>query len=113
MPQHRPGLPRAQHVAVLDAIRPQAHRGNHAHHLAPRIRRARPLAEINSLVNQRLQPQPPGKHRREQHTRVRDRPLVVENDPRRVRQTIHHAGDPLVQDPQPLARPVLPAQGVI
>ena len=28
-----------------------------------------------------------------------------------VRQTLHHAGDPLEQDPQPLARPVLPASG--
>ncbi|HXM87137.1 MAG TPA: hypothetical protein VN889_05850, partial [Solirubrobacteraceae bacterium] len=27
------------------------------------------------------------------------------------RQSIHHAGDPLAQDPQPLARPVLPASG--
>ena len=26
MPEHRPGLPRAQHVTVIDAVRPEAHR---------------------------------------------------------------------------------------
>jgi hypothetical protein len=56
---------------------------------------------------------PTYKHRRQQHAGVRDHPLVIEHDARRVRQTVHHAGDPLTQDPQPLARPVLPAQGVI
>lgn len=49
-------------------------------------------------------------------------PLLVENDsdlirargPRDyVRLVVHHASDPLVQDPQPPTRPVLSAQGVI
>jgi hypothetical protein len=113
MPEHRPGLPRAQHIAVIDAVRPQAHRTDHRHHLPARIRCARPLAEINGPVDQSLDTKPTGEHRGEHHARVRDHPLVVEHNAGAVRQTVHHAGDPLVQDPQPLARPVLPAQGVI
>jgi hypothetical protein len=77
------------------------------------VRRPRPAAEINGPVNHGLDSQPLREHRREQHPRVRDHPLIVEHDPRCVRQTIHYASDPLAQDPQPLARPVLPAQGVI
>ena len=30
MTEHRPGLARAQHVAVIDAVRPERHRGHQA-----------------------------------------------------------------------------------
>ena len=30
MPEHRPGLARAQHVAVIDAVRPERHRRHQA-----------------------------------------------------------------------------------
>ncbi len=73
----------------------------------------RPVAEINDPIDEGLDPESISEHGRKQRTRVRDYPLIVEHDPSGVRQTVHHAGDPLVQDPQPLARPVLPAQGVI
>ena len=42
-PEHLVGLPRAQHLTVLDAVRPQAHR-RQAHHLASRVRRTRTVA---------------------------------------------------------------------
>lgn len=111
MPEHRSCLTRTQHRTVIDAVRSETHRGHQAHHLAARVRRPRPVTEINRPVNHGLNSQPLREHRREQHPRVRDHPLIVEHDPRCVRQTIHHTGDPLAQDPQPLARPVLPASG--
>ena len=52
MPEHRPGLARAQHVAVIDAVRPERHRRHQRHHLAPRVRRPGPIAEINHPVDQ-------------------------------------------------------------
>jgi hypothetical protein len=97
VPEHSASLPRTQHAAVLDAVRPQTHRREQAHHLAPRIRRTRMLAKIDRLINQRLQTQPPRQQRQQHHARVRDHPLIVEHDPRCVRQTVHHAGDLLVQ----------------
>ena len=113
MTEHRAGLSRAQHVAVLDAVRTEHHCRDQAHYFAPRVRRPRPVAEIDRLIDQRRQPQPASQQRGQHHASIRDDPLIIENDARCVRQTLHHAGDPLVQDPQPLARPVLPAQGVI
>ena len=111
MTQHGARLARPQHVTVIDAVRPERHRGDQRHDLAARVRRAGPITEIDHPVNEALNPQPIGEHRRQHHARVGDRPLIVEHDPRCVRQTVHHAGDPLAQDPQPLARPVLPASG--
>jgi len=68
-----------------------------AHHLAARVRRPRPVAAINRPVSHGLD-HPPAATRVPQAAapRVRDRPLIVdvEHDPRCVRQTIHHAGDP-------------------
>ena len=97
MPEHRPRLSRAQHVAVIDAISPEHHRRDQRHDLAARVRRPAPAAEIDRLIDQSLDPQPLSKHRGQQHPSIRDRPPVIEDHPRRVRQTLHHAGDLLLQ----------------
>jgi hypothetical protein len=47
---HRTGLTRSQQVAVIDAVRAEGHRGDQGHHLAARIRRPRPLAKVDSLI---------------------------------------------------------------
>ena len=97
MAQHRPCLARAKHVTVIDAVRPERHRRDQRHHLAPWLCSSGPIAEINRPVDQRLDPEPVGEHRRKQHAGVRDRPLIIENHPHRVRQTVHHMGDLLLQ----------------
>ena len=90
MPQDRRGLARAQHVAVLDAVRTERHRTDHRHHLATRIRGPRAHTEIHTRIHERLDPQSPGKQRRQHHARVRDHPLIIKDDRRRV---VHHEGD--------------------
>ena len=54
MAEHRAGLSRAQHVAVLDAVRPERHRRDQAHHLAPGIRRASAITEIDRVIDELL-----------------------------------------------------------
>ena len=90
MTKHSGGLARAQHVAVLDAIRSQRHRRDQAHHLASRIRRAATIAQSHRLVHEPLEPKPTGKDRRKHHASVRDYSLVIEDHDRRV---VHHEGD--------------------
>src|SRR4029077_12816259 len=82
-------------------------------HLAPRPRRARPSTEPDGRIDERLDPQPLTERDRQHDPGVDDHPLIIKDDNGSVRQTVHHAGDPLTQDPQPPTRPVLPAQGVI
>ena len=90
MAEDRAGPPGAQHVAVIDAVRAERHRRDQRHDLAARMRRARPLTEVDRPVHQRLDPQPRRQHGGQHHARVRDRPLIVKDDHRRV---VHHAGD--------------------
>ena len=97
MAEHRAGLSRAQHVAVLDAVRPERHRREEAHHLTPGIRRARAITEIDRVIDELLDTEAPRQQRRQHHTSVSDRPLIIENDNGSVRQIMHHAGDLLVQ----------------
>jgi hypothetical protein len=97
MPEHHAGLARAQHITVIDAVRPERHRGHQARDLARGVRCPAPIAEINRPVDQTLDPEPIDEHGREQHPGVRDRPLVIKDHPRRVRQTVHHMGDLLSQ----------------
>ena len=82
MPEHRSCLTRTQHAAVIDAIRAKHHRRHQRHHLAPRVRCPVPIAKRNRRIHQRFDPEPPREHRRQQHTRIRDRPLVIKHDPR-------------------------------
>jgi hypothetical protein len=56
MPEHRRSLARAHHVAVIDAVRPEHHRRDQRHKLAPSVRRSGSVAEINNPVNQSLDP---------------------------------------------------------
>jgi hypothetical protein len=97
MSKHRPGLAGPEHVTVIDAVRAERHRRHRRHHFPARIRGALALAEIDRPVDQRLDPEALGQHRGQKRPRVGDQPLVVEPYPRRVRQTLHHVGDLLVQ----------------
>jgi hypothetical protein len=61
--------------------------------LRTRVRRARPLAEIDGLIDQRLDPQPPGKCRRQHNpapATARSSLNTTESD-RPV--SMHHEGD--------------------
>jgi hypothetical protein len=49
--EHLAGAPRAQQVAVIDAIRTQRDRRNERHHLRARVRRAGPVAEPDGLID--------------------------------------------------------------
>ena len=72
--------PDAQHVAVVDAVRARAPSPTPASSPCARVRRPGTLAEIDALIDQRLDPQPPGQRRRQHDPRVGDRPLIVEDD---------------------------------
>jgi hypothetical protein len=54
------------------------------------MRSAAAVTEIDRLIDQRLDPQPPRQNRRQHHTRVGDHPLIVKDDHRRL---VHHEGD--------------------
>jgi hypothetical protein len=73
----------------------------------------RPPAELHTGIDECLKPEPPPKRHRQHDPGVHDDTLVIEADRESVRRVVHHEGDLLMQDPQPLARPVLPAQEVI
>ncbi|MDQ3609964.1 MAG: hypothetical protein M3459_13875, partial [Actinomycetota bacterium] len=97
MAEHRLGAARAQHVAVVDRVGAQEHRVDQRQHLAARACRARPPAELDGRVDERLDPEPSPERDREHDPGVDDDPLVVEDDIRSVRQIVHHAGDLLAQ----------------
>jgi len=111
--EHRLGAPRAQHVAVVDRVGPEQHRVDQRQNLAPRPPGARPAAEPDRRVDERLNPEPPPERHREHDPGVDDNPLVIENDIRSVRQTVHHAGDLLTQAAAAQYSRFLPAQEVI
>ena len=48
-------------------------------HLRAGPRHARPIAEIDRLVNKRLQLEPRYQRRRQQHAGIRDDPVIIEN----------------------------------
>jgi hypothetical protein len=93
----------AQQIAVVDAVRAQRHRRDQRHHLRARIRRARPVAEVDCLINECLDPEPISKRRDQHDPRVGDRSLIVELDPNAVQSdrpvSMHHEGDLLLQPP--------------
>jgi hypothetical protein len=94
MGQDGGGAPGAQHLAVLDAVRAECHGDEQRHHLAARIGGTGGLAEVDPLLVQRLDPQPCRQGRRKHDAGIRDRPLVVEDDCRRV---VHHESDLLIE----------------
>ncbi len=97
MTKDRLGVAGPQDVTVIDAVRTQQHRVHQRQHLAPRPRRARPTAKPDGRVDQRLKAQPAAEGDREHQARVNDDTLIIKRDIRSVRQTMHHAGDPLMQ----------------
>jgi hypothetical protein len=61
-------------------------------------RPAHPGAEVDSPLDQRLDPQTTGQRRRQHDARIRDEPLVVEADRYSIRRhnhpsVVHHVGD--------------------
>jgi len=71
--------------------------------LAPAFAGARPLAKVDRLVDEFLDPESLGQRRREHDPRVGDRPLVVKRDRDAVQSdrpvSMHHEGDLLLQPP--------------
>ena len=89
---------------VIDAVGAQHHREQQRHHLAARVRRARPVAtQPHQTAGQRLDPEPL-RERRDQHDpSVRHDPLIVELDLHAVQSDrlviLHHEGDLLTAGP--------------
>jgi hypothetical protein len=104
--KHAARLADAQHIAVVDRVRSEQHRVHKRQHFRARPRPGRAVRERDALVHERLQPEPIGERRCEQHPSVSDGPLIVENgldtlQPRsapnlKVR---HHQGDLLSAGP--------------
>ena len=91
MPEHRRGLPRPQHVAVLDAVRARAPSPTSiVITLRPGFAAPGRSPRSTRCIDQPLDPQPPCQQRRQHHARVRDRPLIIEHHDRRL---VHHEGD--------------------
>jgi hypothetical protein len=111
--EHHLGAPGPEHVAVIDAVRPEQHRVDQREHLAPRPRRPRPTAEPDRRIDERLEPQPPPQRHREHDPGVDDHPLVIEDNLGSVRQIVHHAGDLLTQTAAARYSRFSPAQEVI
>ena len=102
--QQPPRPARPQQLAVIDAVRAEHHREHQRHHLAPRVRGTRPIpAQPHQPPGQSLDPQPLGERRDQHHTRVRDRPLIIELDLQAVHSDrlviMHHEGDLLTAGP--------------
>ena len=102
--QQPPRPTRPQQLAVIDAVRAQHHRKQQRHHLAARVRGARPIpAQPHQPPGQSLDPEPLGERRHQHHTRVRDSPFIVELDRQAVHGNrlffVHHLGDLLTPGP--------------
>jgi len=78
--EHLGGPRGAQQIAVLDRVRAERHRRDEAHHLGARVGATRSLAERDRLLDQRLDPEPPGERPGQQRPGVGDGALVVEGD---------------------------------
>jgi hypothetical protein len=76
--QHLGGGHRAQHVGVVDAVTAGHQRVHQGQDLASRPVRAGPLAQIDQLVDHRLDLQPLRQRRGQQQASVGDRVAVVE-----------------------------------
>ena len=79
--EQSPRPPGPQHVAVVEAVGAEHHREQQRHHLATRVRRARPVApQPHRTLRERLDPQPPSERRDQRDPGVTYDPLVVELD---------------------------------
>lgn len=95
VPEDRLGVAGAQHVQSSMQSAPSSMRTSTT---ASRTRRARTLTKLHGRVEQRLKSQPAAQRDRHHQARVDDDTLIIKRDIRSVRQTVHHAGDPLMQD---------------
>jgi hypothetical protein len=68
--EHLGSGPGAQHVSVVDAVRPSDQGVNQGQHLAARTVMAGPLAKVDQLVGDRLDAEPLGKGGRQQQASV-------------------------------------------
>jgi hypothetical protein len=87
-----------QHTRVVDRVGAQQHRVDERHHLAARVRSARPVSpQPDQTPRQRLNSEPPRERRDQHHPGVRDDPLIVELDLHAVQSDrpviVHHEGD--------------------
>ncbi|WP_230317224.1 hypothetical protein [Conexibacter sp. W3-3-2] len=97
------GAPRAQQVAVVDAVGAERHRRDQRHRLRALQAGAGTITEIDGLVDELLGPKALGKRRDQRDPGAGDRPLIVKTDVDRVQSgrpaMLHHEGDLLLQDP--------------
>ena len=116
-PNSRRVRPAGKQRAVIDAVSPEQHREDQRHHLAPRVRCARPVpTQVHQSARQRLDPQPLGERRDQHHACVRDRSLIIELDPQTIQPDpliMHREGDLLSAGPGCANQPLNPAQEVI
>jgi hypothetical protein len=80
MAEHPGRRPSAQHRDVVNAVGTGQHRMDQGEELATGTSRTGPLAKINQLVCQALQPKALGEGGRQQQASVGDRSDVVEGD---------------------------------
>ena len=102
--QQPPRAPGAQHVAVVDAVGAQHHRKQQRHHLAPGVRRARPIAPqphqppASASIPSRCASVATSATPASETTRS-----IVETDPQTVQSDrlviLHHEGDLLTAGP--------------
>jgi hypothetical protein len=76
--QHRPGVTRAQHVGIIDAVAAGQRRVDERHRLVADIGTSRRIAEMNVLVEELAQSEMLGQRRRQHQARVGHQMLVVE-----------------------------------
>jgi hypothetical protein len=108
--------PGPEHVDVIDAVCAEHHREDQCHHLAARVRGARPIApQPHQPPRERLDSQALGKRGDQHHAGVRDDPLIVELNPQAVqsdgRVMVHHEGDLLTAGPGCPTQPQKPCSG--
>ena len=124
MAEHALRLAAAQHVGVVDRVAADERRADERQQLAPGPGSARPLAEVERLVDHLLDPEPTRERARQDKTCVGHRTLVVEGEREPVYTSparSHHGTFPVVtiwmtswaQDSRLRTQPVLPAQEVI
>ncbi len=92
---------RTQHIAIIDRIGAEQHRVDQRHHLPARVRRPRTITtKRHQATHERLNPEPPRKHRDERYPSVRNDPLIIEDDLNTIqsdrRAIMHHLSDLLI-----------------
>ena len=80
MAEHGRGGPGAQHVSVVDAVATGHQRVQQGQHLAPRLVMAGTAAEVDQLIDDRLDAQALGERGGQQQPSLGDRVVVVEGD---------------------------------